>query len=491
MTAGQTEKTPEQPKGAQTGPTGRKRLLATTGIAGGVAIVMASTLATTFAVAQEGPNPALTLTFGSTLNVNDNRRLAAVSPGTTTALDTALGLSYLTRTATSSFGLTASSVLRYKKEPGSGAETGFEDPRFGLSYSRQGANSSLSFAASQRRSEIAFFDPFELIDDPEAPVDSGDLTPGVSGDRSDTSLSLGLETGIEGPLGFSLGLSRRDRDFSETIDPDYFDTRTDTVSLGTRLQVSDRTTANLSYSRTDFRAEDVEQTERLSESLSLGLSHALRPDTVLGVILGVSDIVVDETIGGLRTRRGNDGLTAGLSLNRDMPNGGLGLSYNREVSINGTRDSLTLSRDLELPNGELAFTFGTSKLEGGSSTWIGSLSWRKALPAGALTATLDRRAGTTTDNDEVTTTRARLGWSQELTPATGMNISLEYLDTDSDVPGDDRSRARLQLGYSWDVAQDWQLSGGYTRTRSTRETADATSSNAVFLSLQRSFTFAP
>ena len=487
MTAGQKNKTPATPHGAVTGAKRRRGGRVLAGTAGAVVLATLATLA----IAQEGPNPSLTLTFGSALDVNDNRRLAATSPGTTTTWDNSLGLSYLSETATSSLRIDAGTVLRYEKEPGRGSDTGLDDPRFALSYQRQGANSSLSFAASQRRTSVASFDPFVLIDDPDTPVDEGDLTPGVVGDRSDTAVNLRLETGIEGPLGFSLGLGRRKRDFTDTIDPDYFDTVTDTVSAAVRLQLSDRTTARVSYSRSDFTAEDVEQTARLNESLSLGLTHALTPDMVLGVTVGATDIVVDETIGGLRTRRSNDGLNAQLSLTRELPNGGLGLTYDRTVSINGTRDSLNLNRNLELPDGALAFTLGASKLEGGSSTWIGSVTYRKDLPAGALTATLDRSAGANDANDEVTTTRARLGWSQGLTPVTGINLSLDYLDTDSSVAGSDRSRARLQVAYNWELAQDWQLSGGYTRTRSQREASDATSSNAIFLSLQRSFTFAP
>ena len=484
MTAGQHNKIPATPHGAGTGTKRRK---------GGRVLVGAVALATlaTLAIAQEGPNPSLTLTFGTALDVNDNRRLAATSAGTSTTLDNSLGLSYLSETAISSLRIDVGTLLRYRNEPGRASETGLDDPRFGLTYLRQGANSSLTFAASQRRSSVAFFDPFVLIDDPDTPVDAGDLTPGVVGTRTDTAVNLRLETGIEGPLGFSLGLGRRERTHSDTIDPSYFDRVTDTLSTAVRLQLSDRTTARVSYARNDYTAEDVARTKRLTQSLSLGLTHALTPDMVLGVTLGATDIVVDETIGGLRTRRGNDGLNAQLSLNRDLPNGGLGLTYSRDISINGTRDSLNLNRNLELPDGALAFALGASRLEGGSSTWIGSVAYRKDLPAGALTATLDRRAGATDANDEVTTTRARLGWSRDLTPVTGMNLSLDYLDTDSEVAGADRARARLQVAYNWELAPDWQLSVGYTRTKSWREAAPATGSNAVFLSLQRAFTFAP
>ena len=487
MTAGQKNKTPTKRNGADraTGQITVGRALALlAGTAG-------ATFLATLALAQDGPNPSLRLTFGSALDLNDNRRLAGVAPGTSTTFNNSLGLSYLTETATSSLGITASTVLRYSKDPGKSSETTLDDPRFGLAYNRQGANSSFSLAASHRRAAVEFFDPFVLIDDPEAPVDSADLTPGVTGDRTDDAVRLKLETGIEGPFGVSLGLSHRQRDFSQTIDPDYFDTVTDSLSVAARMQISDRSTATLSYSRTDYSAENIEQTDRLTQSLSLGISHALTPDTALGVTLGRTEVTVDETIGLVRSQRSNDGLNAQVTLNRDLVNGGIGLRFSREISINGNRDSLSLNRNLELPDGSLAFSLGVTRLAGGSSTWVSSLAYRKDLPTGAITATLDRKAGSTDTNDEVTTTRARLGWAHELTPVTGIDVSFDYLDTNSDIVGNDRSRARLQVAYTWELAQDWQLAGGYTHTESRRETGSPAKSNAVFLSLERAFTFAP
>jgi hypothetical protein len=207
--------------------------------------------------------------------------------------------------------------------------------------------------------------------------------------------------------------------------------------------------------------------------------------------LGQSRVDVDETVGLVTTRRSNDGLTANLGLTRELVNGSLGLSLGQSLSINGTRTDLTVSRALELPTGALDVTLGATRSPGGSSTWIGSLGYNHDLPRGSINASLNRSGGTTSADEDVTTTRARLGWSHELTPATGIDVSIDYLSVDSEVVGNDRSRTRMRLAYTWDLAQDWQFSGGYTRVNSRREGTSPAESNALFLSLQRSLTFAP
>lgn len=456
------------------------------GLLGGLVLLGAG-----MADAQAGPNPSLTLTFGSSFNIDDNKDLDPVSAGTTTSFDNRIGLAYLTETATSALGIDLNGVLRFSDEPGTGRTTGFEDPSLRLSYSRSGANSQFSLGASHRESDVSFFDPLSLIDTPDVPVDTGDLTTRGTGTRADRSLDLRLENGIEGPLGLSLGLSRRTRDFSNTTDPDYFDTTTTSLTLGATLRFSTRTSTSLTLSRNEYDAEDPLQTFRRTDRISLGLTHALAPDLSLTATLGQSQVDVDETVGLVTTRRSNDGLTANLGLTRELVNGSLGLSLGQSLSINGTRTDLTVSRALELPTGALDVTLGATRSPGGSSTWIGSLGYNHDLPRGSINASLNRSGGTTSADEDVTTTRARLGWSHALTPATGIDVSIDYLSVDSEVVGNDRSRTRMRLAYTWDLAQDWQFSGGYTRVNSRREGTSPAESNALFLSLQRSLTFAP
>ena len=445
--------------------------------------------------AQDGPNPSLVLSFGSRLSVDDNRGLDPVSAGTTSSFDTRLGLVYLSETTTSSLRLAAGTVLRFSEGPDSTAN-GFDDPRLALNYTRSGADSLLSFNVSQVESQVAFFDPLTLIGDgegeaPPPPVDPGDLVTGGTGSRTDRSLALRFETGLGRPLGLSVQASRRERDFSGTTDPDQFDTTTDNLTLGARFRISDRTEANLTLSRNDFSAEDLELTERQTDRISLGIDHALRPDLSLRFSLGQSRVRVEETIGMVRGSRTTTGLNGSLALTRDLVNGMIGLVLGRDISIDGARTDLTLNRSLDLPSGTLALSFGASQGEGDDATWIGTLNYTQDLPRGQISATLDRRVGLSDADAATATTRARLGWSQDLTVRGGLDLSVDYLDVDSDTAGDDRSRARLSMAYTWDLTEDWQLAGGYTRTQSRTESSGSAASNMLFLSLDRDFTFAP
>lgn len=445
--------------------------------------------------AQDAPNPSLVLSFGSSLSSNDNQELDPVSAGTTNRFDNSIGLAYLSETATSALQIQAGTVLRFFDSPTS-TETGFDDPRLRLSYTRSGTNSLLSFSASQVNSRVAFFDPLSLNDDVSddldpVPVDSGDLNTSGDGTRADSTLSFRFQTGIGRPLGLSLAFSRRERDFSDTTDPDQFDTTTDSLALGASFRISNRTEADLTLSRSDFSAEDAPLTERQSDQISLGINHALTPALTLRFSLGQSRVTLDETVAGVRSTRSTEGVNGNLALTRELANGTIALVATREISIDGGRTEVTLNRQFDLPTGSLDLTFGTSQSEGGEATWIGSVNYRQDLARGRLSATLDRRVGINDVDDAITTTQARLGWSQNLTVRSNLDLSLDYLDVSGDTAGDDRSRTRLSIAYTWDLTEDWQMAGGYSRIQSTDETDGDAESNAVFLSLQRSFTFAP
>lgn len=439
------------------------------------------------------PNPLLTLTFGTTLTVDDNRNLDPVSEGTTTFLDNRIGLRYLTETPVSLFGIEADGVLRIADQPGGsgGTDTAFDDRSARLRYAREGAVSRLSLGARYDRNSVAFFDPLTLIDDPATPIDESDLDTGDDGFRIARSATLDAETGIDAPFGLFLSARVFERSYEDTTDPDFFDTSRSELSLGTTLRPTGRTTLSFTLSQTDFSAEDVEETERRTRRAIFGVNHALRPDTDLVFSLGTTRIVLDETILGLRTRTVDDGLNGSLGLTRALPNGTAGLRLTHDVSTDGDRTSLLLSRDLQLARGgTLAASFGPT-VQSGETGLIGTLAYGQPLPRGRVSATIDRRIGSNDEEETVDSTRLRLGLTRDLTPLSGLDLSLDYLETDSEAAGEDRSRARLQAAYTLDLAQDWQLRGGISRTVSDRETTGTARSNSVFLTIGKSFVFAP
>lgn len=467
-------------------PSRRRTALSLTG-AGVCGIAL---LAAGMAGAQDAPNPALTFSFGSTFTANDNLDLDPVSAGTSSWIDNRFGLSYATETATSALAFDASGVWRLSDIPGAGGGSDFDDQTAALSYSREGANSRLTLNGRINRSDIAFFDPLRLVDDPSTPIDEGDLTAGDDGSRRTTSASLRFETGIAGPLGFDIAASHYGRDYQDTTDPDYYDTTRDTLSLGATLRPNERLSLRLSLSQTDYSAKDAPQTERSTRRASVGGSYALDPATSLSFSVGKTWIDSEEGLGLGRVSSSEDGLNASLGLSRALANGSIGLSLSHDITVDGEAwTDLLLSRDMELPNGALSVSLGPSFRDGETGV-VGTLAFDRELPRGAFSLSASRKISSSDDSTR-DTMRLGLGLSHALTPLSSLSLDIDYLDTDSDRAGADRSRSRLSLTYSHDLGQDWQLRGGYALTESDREGEATARSNSVFLTLQKAITFSP
>lgn len=444
------------------------------------------------ALAEDLPNPSLTLSYSSTLTANDNLALDPTSAGTSTWLDNKLGLTYASETATSSLSFGASGVFRLSDMAGQGRDSAFDNGTLNLNYARQGANSQLSFGAKYNKVDVAFFDPLLLIPDPENPVDSGDLTSAAAGSRETRQVSLKFATGLDGPFGMNFAASRNERLFHDTLDPDLYDTRRSSLSVGATLRPSARTGLSFTVSQNDYSAEDVEQTDRTTRRAVLGLNYALDNATSLNASLGQTWIEEDQGIGIARVHTEESGLNGSIALSHDLPNGTVGLSLAHDIATDGkTRTDLQLTRALDLPSGSLSFAIGPSFQSGGKNGLAGDLSYGRDLPQGALRARVSRRFATTDQNENIDTTRLNLGWSHDLTPTSGLDLSLDYLNIDSDAVGQDRERARLQVSYTLDLVNDWQLSGGYAHIYSDKESTGTAQSNSVFVTIGRSVSFAP
>ena len=444
------------------------------------------------ALAQDLPNPALTFSYSSTLNVNDNLGLDPTSAGTSTWLDNKLGLSYSSETATSQLSFGASGVLRLSDLAGQGQDTAFDNGTLNLNYARQGANSQLSFDANYNKVDVAFFDPLLLIPDPENPVDSGDLSTSAQGSRETRQASLKFATGLEGPFGMNFAASRSERRFQDTTDPDFYDTTRTNLSVGATLRPTARTGLSFTLSQTDYSAEDVAQTQRTTRRAVLGLTQALDDATSLSFSLGQTWIEKDQDIGFATIHTEDSGLNGSIALSRELTNGTIGLSLTHDISSDGkTRTDLQLTRAMELANGSLSLAVGPSFHDGGKSGLAGSLNYGRDLPQGSLRAGLSRGFSTNDQDDSIDTTRLNLGWSHDLTPTSGLDLSLDYLNIDSDAVGGDRERARLQASYTLDLVNDWQVSAGYAHTYSDKETTGTAQSNSVFITIGRSVSFAP
>ncbi|MEM6373358.1 MAG: hypothetical protein AAF727_11340, partial [Pseudomonadota bacterium] len=111
----------------------------------------------------------------------------------------------------------------------------------------------------------------------------------------------------------------------------------------------------------------------------------------------------------------------------------------------------------------------------------------------ALSASLSRGISVNDDADVQVTTTGTLGLTYDVTDLSLLSFDLGYTDiTDAGSGGvTDRARGNVRIAYSHELAQDWRLTAGYERRYLTEAGSGDAWDNAVFLTLNRTFTILP
>ncbi|WP_372674940.1 hypothetical protein [Aquicoccus sp.] len=459
-------------------------------------------------LAQQGSSPeegGQVLTFGiaSTLSATDNYDLRPDDAESAELFDTELSLGYRNRRANDTLSLDLSGVLR-AIEPPRGANT-VDDRSARVGYQRQGVNSALSFGANYSFSSVDARDPFDRgrrfgEDDPfeededldEDLLDETDLTQD-RGDREDIGARFRFETGLNDPLGVVLTADYNERSFTDTTDPDLFDSEVFNLSGTTRLTLSPVTETRLVLRYRDYSADDTERTDRQTSSVNLGLTQALSQVDTLDVSLGFQRIETEETIGTIRQSDSETGVIGDLALTRELTRGTIGTTFNLNESENGRTATLRVNRALPLPRGSISFSLGATSNVEDTLVPVGSLNFTHQMRRSTLTASLQRQVRTSDRSNELRTTSASVGYDYEINSISGIGLSANFAEVaGSGGPAvDDTTRADLRATYRRDLTRDWQLSTGYEyRIREESDIGEATS-NRVFLTLQRNFAVRP
>lgn len=434
----------------------------------------------------------LKLSFGisSTLRSDSNYALATPSNGRGTVFDTNLSFGLESVTRTSSLSFRAATTARTARLPApAGNTSGFEEPTLQLAYTRQGARSRLSFSARYNQADLDFLDPLRdpiLIADPTLPGGLALVT--ETGQRTNLQYSLGFETGIDSPVGFSLQASRRELDYTNTVSPNLFDTETDSLSASLRLDLTPASRLTLTGSATDYEAANTVNTRRENRSLGLGYSAQLDEATELSARIGWSEVRVEET-GGTTLR---EGMTFGFGASRALAVGSLGVSYDRSLDSNGARDTINLRHTRETQTLDIGLGLGLTRGTTGTTSVIADVSLEKALPRGAFTFGLSRSVATNNNLADVLYTRANASYTHEIDTLSSVSLGATYARTEDGGAGNTAtsSRSALSVTYNRALTEDWRMSAGYEHRRLQNTTGD-TSGNAIFVTLGRSFEFRP
>ena len=433
--------------------------------------------------------PGTTLTFGvlSTLRSDSNLDMAPTSPGAATLFDTALSFGLHSSTRLSSLDLTLGGVLRAARLPGGGNDTRFDGQSTRLSYTHATAAAKLTASASYDAASLLYLDPLAATQE-----GSVDLAPS-GGTRRLYAASLGLETGIDQPLGFLFSAQTSARRYSGASAA-YYDSTNTQLSMGARIAFSDRTTGKVVLTGSNFTAQDPASTRYRSEELDFTLGHDFDARTHLDVTLGAARNRTLTT--GADSSRSEP--TLGLVLTRTQDNGTATFSAQRSLSPGGARTTLTGGQAIDMTTGKLSYSLGATRGGQGHVDAIATLGYIQNLSTGQITATLSRQvvsplAFSGLDVGDELVTRASASYRYDVSQLSGVRFGIEYARVDP-VAGNGvvpRRGSSFTAAYEHALTQDWMLTAGY-RYRYRSDPVNGTASgNSVFFSIGRTFTVRP
>ncbi len=437
--------------------------------------------------AGEAGEGGVVTTFGVEQRFGAGRNLALETPseGRTLASDTLLSFGVTTVTPLDRLSVGGSVAFRLADEPG-GSISEFERPRLSFVYGREGANAAFDLSGSYRRDRVDFLrDLTAFIGDDgtlDLPDDFDDLE--GEGTRGDYALDAALELGTSAPLGVTLEAGVSGTDYEDTSDPDLVDIDRYRLGASARLTFSPVTEGRIGISRAVSEEDDAGRTRITDDEIEIGLLQEISPRSRFEAALGYAMFETEE----FGATEDEDGLTGRFDYEWDMPDGQLDALFEVSRSEDGARTELSFGRLRDLPLGALTARIGVSKADFGDAELIGRLDWRRDLPDGVLTASLDRSVSTTDAESEATTTALVLGWSREINAVSGIAFDLSYAAV-SETGENDIARAGLTASYSRDLTADWAMTLGLAWRMEDEDTLDRVTSEEVYLSLSRDFSW--
>ena len=418
------------------------------------------------------------VSLSTILDVDTNPGLTA-TPVTTTTLSEQLSFSIKTENRNQTFEFLGSTELSYGIQTGSSGSISITDPDFVARYTRDAANASINASANYRRGDITTI--FDI--DPSAAVvlvtDNGTVTT--------TGADIQAQIGKNAPLGVTFDLGYDNVDFAGTTDPNLFDTRTTTLGFDTRLNFSPVTTGNFRVNHTDYSAADATSTRTQTTTYDFALSHELRRALQIDLNLGYQ--TRDLTLSGITGT--NDGFKAGVNLTQTLPNGSIFGGIGIDQTGAADRTSLSFGRSLTLPAGSLSASITAADVVGSSLQVFGSANYTQSLADGSFSVNLDQSLSTNQNNEDILFTRFGLGYQQQVTGTSDLNLSLDMSRSEDGGAGaaPTQNRATLAATYSRQLTQEWDMSVGYRHRIFSSSTSPQADSDTLFLTLTRNIQF--
>lgn len=429
------------------------------------------------AFSQEG-GLNLTGRFGQSLEFSDNPDFTSDFSGTALRSRTDLSFGLESETAAQRISVGVGAAWRYTLSTSDDQPTreGLTDPFVTLDYERNSATSLLSFGASYRESDVG---DLSFVIDPDTldiVVDDGTV--------ERTTLSFGLDTGIGAPFGLSIDAFYARRNYFETTDPDLTDNEFFRFSGEARFRLTPTTSASLIARYSDDNDIGTSDFQRKTTRVGFGIDHELSPIQRIG--FDVTADVIDTTENG--TTSSEEGYSFALTYGRDLPNGGFSIAASSVLENIGTRNTISFSRDLDLPDGSLVFSAGVTNNDTSDLNPILGIEYARELRDGEISARVEQRVdqGRTSD-DEFRNRLIEVAYSQQINSVSGWQTSFGFAESEDLSDGSLDRQTNFGISYRRDLTRDWDIVGGY-RYRSLDSTDEANrDSNTFFLTIERDF----
>ncbi len=432
------------------------------------------------------PGPELRLDVATGLVVSDNIERARDPAGVSSVSDTRFDLVYDTRTRSQRFTLEAGATLEFgayaDRET---ADPGLKSPFFSVAYLRESRGAALALQASYRLVDNGL--ERTVAADPDGEGNPRDLIVD-QGTRATSRFEASLALGRDAPLGYAATLRYAERRYFDTTDPDLTDRRTLSFDQALRASLS-RTTGlvfDLDYSERD--EDDAEATFERNVAALVGLDHRTAGGLTASARFGYSVEEITRTRGGRRKTDRQDSPVLTFSLAQARPNGEITAALTRSLGEQGTRTTLRLGRELELPRGRLEADLGATVGETDEELrLVGRLAYDRPTRRGGLTLRLSQEVTSDEDTDYLLAS-ADIGYRHELTRLSQISLTLGLSASEAVDPDEtDYQRTRLEVAYSRRLTEEWRLNAGIRHLTGRESDRDPTVENALFANLSRRF----
>lgn len=392
------------------------------------------------AVPQSNVPPRLSLQVDTTLRSTENLDLDPQSQGQTTSLGSDLLLAWREQTGITSFALDLGATLRYA-DGATTSSDGFRDPFVSLSWIRATKASSLDVSLGYSSSDLATLRR-SAIDVTNPTVDTITST----GTRNRTSLAVTGQYRLDAPLGYMLGYSYDDVNY--TGDSNSTDNTRHRLKAGLRADFDAITQGHATLGYSYFQSDDPDEDGNTTPSLELGLDR-------------------------LQSR----GKITTLLRYDDRPGGAV--------------TTLTFGRSLQRPNSAIQWTLGSS-FDDGNVDLVGSVGWNQTLRSGSLSLAFNRAIGTNDADQNELQTGLRAGYSHTLTARDQLALSVGYAESQlSGSGGGTAYDGYLTASWNRALTADWGMNVGYEHRISKDTDTSEASSDSIFVGLSRTFVLLP